>query len=188
MAASRKFQSDEFSFFFDLQVARYFLLSFESIGLIVQEKKLKIDFQDGSHGRYRGFPIGTILAICDLQVASMLPTQKGKRKVQGVPQSQIPSFESIGLSVQESRFLRLRPWGPPWISDRNNFSYFRSTSHPNTSYQVSSRLAQGCKRCILLKQIVDSRRRTTDTDRSQQLNLSTLCSDELSYLFTKYIL
>ena len=34
----------------------------------VQEKKPKIDFQDG-------FPIGTILAIFDLQVTPMLPTK-----------------------------------------------------------------------------------------------------------------
>ena len=39
---------------------------------IVQEKKRKIDFQDGSHF---GFPIGTILAIFDLQVTPMLPTK-----------------------------------------------------------------------------------------------------------------
>ena len=101
MAASCKFQSDEFSFCFDLHVVRYFHLSFESIGLIVQEKKRKIDFQDGSHGCYRGFLIGTILAICDLQVASMLPTKNGKRNVQGVPQSQITSFESFAFGSGE---------------------------------------------------------------------------------------
>ena len=39
---------------------RCLLPSFESIGLSVQKKKGKIDFQDGSH---LGFPIGTILAI-----------------------------------------------------------------------------------------------------------------------------
>ena len=44
---------------------RCFLASLESIGLSVQEKKRKIDFQDGGH---HGFPIGTILAIFDLQV------------------------------------------------------------------------------------------------------------------------
>ena len=41
---------------------------------------LKIDFQDGGH---LGFQIRMILAIFDLQVALL------------------PSFESIGLSVQE---------------------------------------------------------------------------------------
>ena len=47
-------------------------LSFESIGLSVQEKKWKIDFQDGGHV---GFRIGTILAIFDVQVTPMLPTK-----------------------------------------------------------------------------------------------------------------
>ena len=50
---------------FDLHVTRCFLASLESIGLSVQEKKRKIDFQDGGH---LAFPIGTILAIFDLQV------------------------------------------------------------------------------------------------------------------------
>ena len=33
-------------------------------------------------------------------------------------------------------FLRWLPWRPSWISDRENFSYFCSISHPNASYQV----------------------------------------------------
>ena len=40
-----------------------------------QEKKRKIDFQDGRHAGYLGFPIGTILDIFDLQVSPMLPTE-----------------------------------------------------------------------------------------------------------------
>ena len=47
----------------------------ESIGLSVQENKRKIDFQGGCHGGHLGFPIGTILAIFDLQVTPMLPTK-----------------------------------------------------------------------------------------------------------------
>ena len=39
--------------------------SFESVGLLVQEKKFSIDFQDGGH---LGFPIRTISATFDLQV------------------------------------------------------------------------------------------------------------------------
>ena len=39
--------------------------SFESNGLSVQEKKRKIDFQNGCHGGRLGFPTGTILAIFD---------------------------------------------------------------------------------------------------------------------------
>ena len=37
--------------------------SFKSNGLLVQEKKFNIDFQDGGH---LGFPIRTILASFDL--------------------------------------------------------------------------------------------------------------------------
>ena len=51
------------------------LPSFESTGLSVQEKKRKIEFQDGGHGGHLGFPIGTILAIFDLRVTLMLPTK-----------------------------------------------------------------------------------------------------------------
>ena len=45
-----------------------------SIGLLIQEKKRKIEFQDGRHDHI-GFPIRTILAIFDLQVTLMLPTK-----------------------------------------------------------------------------------------------------------------
>ena len=48
----------------------------------------KIDFQDGCHGGHLGYPIGTILAIFDLQVTPMSPTK---------------FVESIGLSVQEKK-------------------------------------------------------------------------------------
>ena len=59
----------------------------ESIGLSVQEKKRKIDFQDGCHGGHLGFPIGMILAIFDLQVTRCF----------------LASLESTGLSVQEKK-------------------------------------------------------------------------------------
>ena len=36
-------------------------------------RKSKKYFQDGGHGGHLGFPIGTILAIFDLQVTLMLP-------------------------------------------------------------------------------------------------------------------
>ena len=49
----------------------------ESIDLSVQEKKQKIDFQDGHHGGHLGFAIGTILATFDLQVTLMLPSKFG---------------------------------------------------------------------------------------------------------------
>ena len=37
-------------------------------------EEAKNRFQDGHHGGHLGFPIGTILAIFDLQVTPMLPT------------------------------------------------------------------------------------------------------------------
>ena len=41
-----------------------------SIGLLVQDNKFKIDFQDGGH---LGFPIRSSLATFDLQFTSILP-------------------------------------------------------------------------------------------------------------------
>ena len=48
---------------------RYFQPSFKSIGLLFQENKRKIDFQDGGHF---GF---SILATFDIQAIPMLPTK-----------------------------------------------------------------------------------------------------------------
>ena len=49
--------------------------SFKSISISVQEKKQKIDFQDGCNGDRLGFPIETIFAIFELQVTAMLPVK-----------------------------------------------------------------------------------------------------------------
>ena len=54
-------------FFFYLQVPRYFLPSFESIGLLVKEKKFKIDFKDSGYGGQFGLSVATILVIFDLR-------------------------------------------------------------------------------------------------------------------------
>ena len=89
-----------------------FLAGLESIGLSVQEKKQKIDFQDGCHGSHLGFPIGTILAIFDLQVTPMLPTMFGVNWLLG------------SREEAKNRFSRWLPWRPSWISDRQDFSYF----------------------------------------------------------------
>ena len=89
-----------------------FLASLESTGLSVQEKKQKIDFQDGCHGSHLGFPIGTIFAIFDLQVSPMLPTMSGVNWLLG-------SGEEA-----KNRLSRWPPWRPSWISDRHDFSYF----------------------------------------------------------------
>ena len=33
----------------------------------------------------------------------------------------------------KNRFSRWLPWRPSWISDRQDFSFFLSTSHPDAS-------------------------------------------------------
>ena len=86
--------------------------SFKSIGLSVQEKKQKLGFQDGRHGRPLGFLIRTVLAIFDLQVTPMLPTKY-----------QINWTFGLGEEA-ENRFSRWWLWWPSWISDRKYFSYF----------------------------------------------------------------
>ena len=75
MAAILDFRMARFKLFLIYRSPRCFLASFESNGLSVQEKKRKIDFQDGGHGGHLGFPIRMILAIFDLQVTPMLPTK-----------------------------------------------------------------------------------------------------------------
>ena len=101
-----------------------------------------MDFQDGGHGGHTGFPVCTILAIFDLQVTPMLPSKFGVNWPLG-------SGEKA-----KNRFSRWWPWPPSWISDRHDFSYFCSTGHLDASYQVSSQLAQGCRRSRLLKQLL----------------------------------
>ena len=71
---------NDFSCLLICKLPLYFLPSFESTALSVQEKDSKIDFQDSGH---LGFQIGTILAMINLQVTQMLPT----------------NFESIGPGV-----------------------------------------------------------------------------------------
>ena len=54
------------------KMAWYSLPSSKPIGILVREKKFKIDFQDGGHGR---FLIETILLIFYLQVALTFPSK-----------------------------------------------------------------------------------------------------------------
>ena len=63
-------------------------------------------------GGHLGFPIGTILAIFDLQVTPMLPTKFGVNWPFG-------SGEEV-----KKRFSRWLPWRPSLISDRHDLSYF----------------------------------------------------------------
>ena len=129
MAAILDFRSAQFYLFFTYKSPRFFLATLESIGLSVQEKKRKIDFQDGCHGGHLGFPITTILATFDLQITPMLPSNFGV------------NWPFSSGEEAKNRFSRWRPWGPSWISVLHNFSYFSSTSHPDASQQVWSQMA-----------------------------------------------
>ena len=108
IAAILDFRSEQFQLFLIYKSPKCFLPSFESIGLSVQEKKPKIDFQDGHHGGHLGFLIETILSTFDLQVTPMLPT---KFRVNW----------PFGSGEEEKK--RFSRW-PSWISDRNDFTYF----------------------------------------------------------------
>ena len=77
-----------------------------------QEKKRKIDFQNGRPGGHLGFTIGMILAIFDLQVTLMLPTKFGV------------SWPFGSGEEAKNKFSRWPPWRPSWIYDRHDFSYF----------------------------------------------------------------
>ena len=77
--------------------------------------------------------IGMILAIFDLQVTPILPTKFGLNK-------------PFCSGEAKNRFSRWLPWRPPLISDRNDFNYFLSISHPNASYPVLSQMAFGFRR------------------------------------------
>ena len=85
--------------------------------------------QAGNCGGHFGFPIRTNLPFFDQQFTQILPTMF---------QVNWP-FSSGGEA--KNRLSRWRPRRPSWISDRNDFSYFLSTSHHDASYQVSSQLA-----------------------------------------------
>ena len=102
-----------------------------------EEAKNRISRNIKQDGGQLGFPIGTTFAIFYLQVTPMLPTKFGV------------SWPFGSGEEAKNRFSRWRPWWPSWISDRNDFSYFFFISHPDASYQLSSQLAQGCRRSRL---------------------------------------
>ena len=62
MAAILDFRSERFQIIFDLQVALILPTKFR-VNWQFQEKKRKINFQNGGHGGHLGFPIGTILTM-----------------------------------------------------------------------------------------------------------------------------
>ena len=176
---------NEFSFFI-YKSSRWFLPGFKSPFGSGEEEKNR--FSRWPPRGHLGFRIGTILAIFDEQVTPMFPSKfqiswffvQRKRKIDfkdgrhrghlGFSARNDFSYFlstshprcSAGFSVQEkkqnNKFRRRPPFPIGMI-----LSIFWSTRHPDASYQVSSQLAQVCRRRRLLKQIVDATRRTRTT-------------------------
>ena len=111
--------------FWSGNLPRYFQRSFEPMCLFDKKKKFKNDFQHGCQGDHFRFPIRMILVIFDLQVTQIL-----------LIKFRVNWFFCSGEQVQ-NRFSRWRLWRPNCISVKKSFSYFWSTSHSDTFYQVS---------------------------------------------------
>ena len=79
--------------------------------------KHKIDFQDGGHGGHLGFPIQMILAIFDLQVNLILPTE-----------FQVSWL--LGSKDVQFRFSRWLLWRPSWILSRMILAVFDLQTAP----------------------------------------------------------
>ena len=139
MAAIFDFRSARFYLFLIYKSPRCFLATLESVGLSVQEKKGKIDFQDGSH---LGFRIGTILAIFNLQVTLMLPSKFGVK------------WPFSSGEEAKNWFSRWRPWRHLGFPIGTILAIFDLQVTLMLPYQVSSQLAQGCRRSRLLKQLL----------------------------------
>ena len=122
MAASLDFQSQLFLMY---KSHRYFLPSFKSIGLSVQQKKFQIHFWNGGGGGHAEFPLGMIFAILSTSYF-------------------LSSFELIGLLVQEKFKIDFQNGNSSshlGFLNRNHVGNFLCTNHTDTSYQLSSQLA-----------------------------------------------
>ena len=107
-----------FFFFLSTIFAPMLLLSFDSIGLSVQEKKRKNRFSRWPPCWPAWISIGTIFASLNLQV-NPTPSRRAPN-----PQIFLPRFESVGLSVQEKKRKIDFQDDRPQISNRNDFSFF----------------------------------------------------------------
>ena len=108
-------------FFFYLQVIPMLLTKWS----LFQEKKRKINFQDGGRGGHLGFPIGTRISE--------------------------NRFQDGGSGEEaKKRFSRLRQWRPVWIFHRNNLAvlYLQVTPMLLTKFHVKWSLFQKKKRKI----------------------------------------
>ena len=153
---------------FDLQVICCFLPNFKSIGLLVQEKKVKNWFSrwwpSWISDQYDFIYFRSTSPWCFLPSFNSigLSGQEKKWKINfqdgghlGFPTRIILSFFDLQVTQMlptefqvnwlfgsgEEAKNRFSRWRPSGISDQNSFSYLWSTSHPDASYKVSSQLA-----------------------------------------------
>ena len=129
IAAIFDFRSEQIKLFLIYKSPKILPNKFWVNGLSVQEK-VKNRFLSGHRGHLR-FAIGTILAIfhhydTSYQVSSQLAFRFRRRS--------------------EKQIFNRAAKRPSWISHRNDFSYFSSTSQPDASYQVFRQLAFRFKR------------------------------------------
>ena len=127
MVAILDFLSETFQLFLIFKSPWCFLPNIKSIGLSVQEKKWRIDFQDGGHGSHLGCTIWMILDIFDLLVTPMLPTKL---------QVNWPFFSEVEVTNRISRWQQCR------ISDRNDFDLLVTLMLP-TKFQVNCSFSPG---------------------------------------------
>ena len=112
----------DFSYFWS-ESPQCFLPSFESTGLSVQEKKRKIDFQDGCHGGHLGYRIGTILAIFDLQVTPMSPT---------IYTTNPNGLNNLGRGSPKEQFCKIILKSVQWFRTRRFFKFLVKKSILNS--------------------------------------------------------
>ena len=145
-----------------------------SVGLSFQ-----IDFQDGGHGSHLGFSVGMVLALFDLQVTSMLPTEfqvnwsfgseEGKNRFSGWPPSWhfgFPTGTILAISLPDASYgvsmhlafcftKECKNRFSRWSSDLNDFSFFFFfLIHESPRCFLSSFKSTGRSR--LLKQIANA--------------------------------
>ena len=124
---------------FNLEVIPVATVCFNSNRPTVWVEKSKISFQDDSCGVHFGFPICMILAFFHLHIILLLHWKF---------QLNFP----CGLWDVPNELSIWRLWPASWISDRHNFSSFRSRSCPVATEQVSAlinqRFGERCRKLI----------------------------------------
>ena len=85
---------------------------FKSVSILIQENKLKMNFQDGGFGGHLRFPIETLLPNFDFT---------------GHPDGAYPVSSQVAFlfrSRSTKLIFNVAPLRPSWMSDQNDFSFF----------------------------------------------------------------